>query len=509
MAADNLIRVTIDTTLFHVDTDAGEYETFKIWHIYPRYFTKGVYNFTIEGQDDGEVATGFGLEVYDNSEGEIAAATCYNELNLLFSTKDIIGDTIPSTYSCPLGYKLANGAADSFVCRSSVPLPRDTVVTENCYSLVKDTAVNPYISGILGNWRASRSYAHYARRAETSPAAATNIRKNGAFGEFTSFWKFQSGKLVAQYDTAHWVWNSESTLFSRKGFEVENKDPLGRYNSGQYGYNLTTPVSMVQNSRLREAAFEGFEDYGFITQTCDTACPVGRHIDFSTYKSNIDTTQKHTGKASLRVPAGETVGIGFNLVPAADDTIQPRLNISVKQVCANTVLDKIKTSDRVLLPVFKPVPGRRMLISAWVKEAEACAGTSYVNNRIRVVFGQGSSSIEFKPTGNIIEGWQRYEGVFVIPQNVTTLSVSLEATAASAAYFDDLRIHPFNANMKSFVFHPVNMRLMAELDENNYTTLYEYDDEGTLIRTKKKHSVVSRPYRKQELRCKNHKLIGI
>jgi hypothetical protein len=35
------------------------------------------------------------------------------------------------------------------------------------------------------------------------------------------------------------------------------------------------------------------------------------------------------------------------------------------------------------------------------------------------------------------------------------------------------------------VYSPVNLRLMAELDENNYATFYEYDDEGTLIRLKK------------------------
>ena len=39
--------------------------------------------------------------------------------------------------------------------------------------------------------------------------------------------------------------------------------------------------------------------------------------------------------------------------------------------------------------------------------------------------------------------------------------------------------------MKSFAFHPINLRLLAELDENNYATFYEYDDEGTLIRLKK------------------------
>jgi hypothetical protein len=61
----------------------------------------------------------------------------------------------------------------------------------------------------------------------------------------------------------------------------------------------------------------------------------------------------------------------------------------------------------------------------------------------------------------------------------------MNATSSAPVYFDDLRITPFNGNMKSFVYNPVNLRLMAELDENNYATFYEYDDEGTLIRLKK------------------------
>jgi hypothetical protein len=38
--------------------------------------------------------------------------------------------------------------------------------------------------------------------------------------------------------------------------------------------------------------------------------------------------------------------------------------------------------------------------------------------------------------------------------------------------------------MKSYVYDPVNLRLVAELDENNYAVFYEYDEEGTLIRNK-------------------------
>jgi hypothetical protein len=39
--------------------------------------------------------------------------------------------------------------------------------------------------------------------------------------------------------------------------------------------------------------------------------------------------------------------------------------------------------------------------------------------------------------------------------------------------------------MKSYVYDDISLRLMAELDENNYATFYEYDDDGSLVRVKK------------------------
>ncbi|HUP12792.1 MAG TPA: hypothetical protein VM187_11280, partial [Niastella sp.] len=114
-----------------------------------------------------------------------------------------------------------------------------------------------------------------------------------------------------------------------------------------------------------------------------------------------------------------------------------------------------------------------------------CNCTAYNANRISIAFPGGSTpAVTFAPSGNIIEGWQRYESVFDLPVTDSVMTIILMAQNATV-YFDDLRLHPFNANMKSFVFHPVNLRLMAELDENNYATFYEYDDDGTLVRLKK------------------------
>ena len=94
----------------------------------------------------------------------------------------------------------------------------------------------------------------------------------------------------------------------------------------------------------------------------------------------------------------------------------------------------------------------------------------------------------FHTSGEIIDGWQRIVGEFVVPNNVDDMTLDLinEYTAnGKTVYFDDIRILPTKGNMKSFVYDQKTQRLMAELDENNYATFYEYDLEGGLVRIKK------------------------
>lgn len=150
---------------------------------------------------------------------------------------------------------------------------------------------------------------------------------------------------------------------------------------------------------------------------------------------------------------------------------------------------------------FELIKDEKYLVSGWVREESVKKPNeqvkSFKKGFIKISFTDSSEQnigdpIDFKATGNIIDGWQRIVGEFVVPSQTDDFHLELvndndSSTDANAkvVYFDDIRIIPSKGNMKSFVYDQKTQRLMSELDENNYSTFYEYDLEGGLIRIKK------------------------
>jgi len=566
----------------------------------------------------------------------------------------------PTFSSTPVpGYYCLSKPVDTFVCKPNIT----------------DLAVNPYRWGILGNWRMSRAYVYYNSRNESDASqTTTNIRTDGQIKSFFPYWSFGTGKMQPSQDSSRWVWNSQQDRFNLKGFEIEDHDPLGRWNSGQYGYNQNFPVAVTQNSKNREMMYDGFEDYGYKTDTCRN-CPAPRFEDLTKGGGTLVDTSSHTGLYSLRLGGNQTANIPFQVVSVATDTTSPTLSMKVdstalvhtsvtgkghglkeeyfmmiknplfnggcgstplkqwtalaspsnvdfdlatlnpRPFCPNTyfflrwtgaiqprydetytfyvqcddavtitindgtqqrrittkpdpvdhhnvegphTLSKEYETDTITLKAgklynisiqytqtygpsfahmswssnsqakeivplqqlylptwttsdttgsvkkdttwcvalrnvkgtnvqrtaFSPIQSTKMLVSAWVKEDIPCISGSYANEKIVVSFNTGAS-FTLKPTGNIIEGWQRVEDTVLVPATAVSMTFSMQTTSGTPVFFDDIRVHPFNADMKSYVYNPVSLRLMAELDGNNYATFYEYDDDGTLIRVKK------------------------
>lgn len=137
------------------------------------------------------------------------------------------------------------------------------------------------------------------------------------------------------------------------------------------------------------------------------------------------------------------------------------------------------------------IVGKEYVISWWAKIGNLDSDTSNTGTATIDVGSNGTGPIwsgqtyYSRRTGVPVDGWQRYESHICVTTGTTSLWLTLKSILGKDVYFDDIRIHSFRGSAKSYVYDPVSLRLMAELDENNYATFYEYDDDGTLVRVKK------------------------
>lgn len=350
-----------------------------------------------------------------------------------------------------------------------------------CYNVFYEKYINPYVAGLAGNWHPLRAYKYLDNR-DYNPVNE-DPRNDGIYSNYSPFWTFNSSEQ--KYDAVgtsvnEWVWTSKTTKYTPFGNEIETQDALGRYSAALFGYHFTTPIAVASNSRVSQIAYDGFEDYDFLNQYAMYLCTVN-HFNFSPTLTpwngdvSVDNSVRHSGRNSLKLKADKSAAISRQLDDLIQNTFVSNPNIS----------RTLKPTDDV--GIFRPEEGK-YIVSAWVKEDRLATATNYDKSKVEVKFtftSSPSTTIEFKAKGPKVEGWQRIEGELIVPSGAQTLELKLLAADDAVTWFDDVRVHPIDGNMVSYAYDVRTMKLLAQLDENNYATFYEYDVEGTLIRVKK------------------------
>lgn len=171
---------------------------------------------------------------------------------------------------------------------------------------------------------------------------------------------------------------------------------------------------------------------------------------------------------------------------------QQNPKLSLTQNTAHTGKNALKID-----PGFTSIPqydlhlksGRNYVVSAWVQsdliKNAPPEKLEYTNksNGTGITVKVGSESTSLYPSGEVIEGWQRLEGVIHVTDGSKV--PYLEFSNTTTFYLDDIRIFPENGSIQTYVYDPSNYKLRSTLDQNNYSTLYQYDDEGNLFSIKK------------------------
>lgn len=396
--------------------------------------------------------------------------------------------------------KVININAKEFSTRLQAFLPRyDAAVNPTQWD-----SLNPYVSGRISIPRLFKELAYMKNRNYNNP---TN-RDKGLF-DAMSYWSFDGRPsecvpivkyCLSRYsDSAHgapvggpldvvyqyydyinpdvasdyglfaqlgnqpnWITVREVTKWSPWGFELENKDAVGNYTAAQYGYNEQLPVALAQNARQHQILFEGFEDYKMLQ-------PQNALLEsFIAPFKNVFPKDAMAGTLYSLFRINPTTGSKLNAANSHSGQYALETNSTGHTLNFNIINENTTSVNGKYMPFTFGV-NKSYIISYWYRPINISSTMTTYN------YPGG-----YLPKSNIIEGWQLFE-TKVTPTATGTYALKLPPSA----YIDDLRIFPADANMKSFVYNPTNQRLMATLDENNFASFFEYDQEGNLVRTKK------------------------
>lgn len=352
---------------------------------------------------------------------------------------------------------------------------------------VSDEA-NPYYVGIKGNWHAGTAYSYLTERTQYSlNPSFSDLRNTGFLVDFSPFW-VPPGSAGAAWTTssANWTFTEEATLVGTEGGVLESRNAIDIYSSAVYGYKRSVPVASVVNGRYQEVGFDGFEDYDLTPAGC-----TDRHWQLQVKNGDIETdisdAESHSGKYSVLLDVNKELY-----------SIQPFGSGACAGNGSGTPFTLGECDFSGLYAPALPTGTEKHVVSFWVR-AEGQSNSTNWNSYLAAglygfeAFGCGSGgkvsfSSELNSISPIIEGWQRVEMIVSVdPTGFVagdTWGFSIISNDDRGVYVDDIRVHPFNAMMTSYVYDPETMRLRATLDENNFTTFYQYNDKGELVSVK-------------------------
>lgn len=457
VGADNRLSLQIDDKIILNQTANNNEEYFRYWHIYPVYLTKGYHTLTALASNGGAWAA-LGLEIYQNSAEEIARASSYDQLSVLFTTRDLIGQPAnagTSQSACPEGF---------------TPTYTNGVLTGCVSTIPSSTYVNPYIMGLAGNWRAASQLVYSTDRSalpgDPSIAKSTDIRTNGYFIDFTPYWQLNSQSKWTETPMYKWIKKGEGTAYNGKGLAIEEKDPLARYSSVLTGYLDSRVTAEGVNTSFAEMAFDNFEEYSFSLDCRQQSCSYshfGLGLTANARTVHLENGEAHSGNRSL----------SFSTPIAITKSVGSSSQYSIGSDGLYSLSRNSPWSNG-----FSPVSGKKYILSFWVKDNNPRKGSTALQVSVN-----GNNLINSGMLWPVVEGWKRVEIPFTLASNAQQFTLSL--TPSGKSWIDDFRIYPYDAQMQSYVYDEHNLRLLAKGDENNFSTFYEYDSEGNLVRVKK------------------------
>jgi len=324
-------------------------------------------------------------------------------------------------------------------------------------------------NGILRNWYYWLPARYDSTTLFFAPTALLTHWDNAAF----------NGAALNGGNNAEWFQATQVTKSVPSLGPVEETNPLGIYSAIYPETHTGKVMHVTANGKFGQTWAETFEDLRQLRIYNDVAdfvfSPFRKNMQrqayaggYEVYKKSqqnlnngitgsftLDSLQSHTGLYSVSVGAG--AGITVKVTPKKYTG-----NLSYFLNLFDFNLDAASN--------------QKYTYEVWVR-------SSNQNNWASPTVNSGGTTTTLARVTNIIDGWALYRANISVSDNaLVTLTLP---GGTSGQHYDDLRMFPASANVKTYVYHPFRTYLMAILDENNMATYYEYNARNQLVRLKK------------------------
>ncbi|MCF3107873.1 DUF5977 domain-containing protein [Niabella sp. CC-SYL272] len=268
--------------------------------------------------------------------------------------------------------------------------------------------------------------------------------QNGAtaIGLFVGFnWSSQDDP---QTQNTGWIKTGQVTLYDVFSHALEASDINSQFAATKMGYNHSKVMINGGPARYAELAYSGAEDNPVNSK-------FNGDINMGSAIQETAPVYVHTGSKSVKLNSGQT---GFSYtVPIGSNGP------------SSTEID----------------PARDYFASVWIK-----SGNGTLVSNAGLYYSKGGTPVYGTVSSANPAGWQL--ATLKIPAAALngggTLTVGCYNNEnGNIIYLDDLRFHPLNAGVNSYVYDNFTGELAYILDDNNFFTKFEYDDAGRLIKT--------------------------
>ncbi len=423
------------------------------------------------------VPPNFGMEIYQNTLNDIKSGF---PLKVVYTTRNLVDSTELKTY-----------ITDNNASTSHYYWNDGTIYAPGFTS---PTGVNPYIYGFMGNWRPYQTKVFQEKRIYNAMTSASmNVKNAGYLNNFFSNWYAGSGGTWLENSySSNWVTANTVTQYDKYGQQLENKDALSRFSAAKFDFNGELPSAVASNAMNHQIYANSFEDANFAPGSATSFVDLVKKREFISnghlpFISTIDNTTSHTGNYSVLIPPDGGLTLS-TIINNREQKTQPYLTFdALNRYTKDNSIIGLYTAG------FEPSRGKQYVFNAWIKDGDdthkivdkLSLDVNFTSNTTNTT-APPSQSVALKCKA-IVEGWKLVEGIIDLSsdQLIDGMLMDISLTVTGNVNIDDIRIHPYNSQMKTYAYDDKSMRLMAEMDENCFATLYEYDNEGLLVRVKK------------------------